>query len=497
MPTFPPSSTPPPAAAPEAVPVAPEVVAPVVPVPIAYGLDRSSARLILAQSQHGNAAQILFDGPPDAPEAAAALDRARADVTAGRAALAIAAPAESTFVRTVQTPISSPGKVARIWKSLLDLDLPFPVEQAATYAAPPRPMPGGGLSVLAAAIRADALQGLLDDSEAAGIPVTHVDAMAPALYDALTRVLPPARADAERAVVWIGPGSVVVARGRGADFQRAHLWRTSPLGPGAVEPFLTAWRTRAATYLECPAGDPPPPLDVYFAGPGAADADLVSRLTALLPPGIRTSAVPHPSAFLAQALAVRAAKGETWQLRSPPIPPHPAWLARTGGLVRRAAAVAALLAVLVIVLDAAILWRRHACLSGLADDIAKTAAPLSAIPLPKGQELVRLRPMLEESQSSFDTLSCLTAPVAGQPPHRLLAELIDLLPAYDLRVQSLTLSADGTFALEGAALSSETAANLADALTGRGWTVQTAPAPAPSALSDYPYSFSLKGDLAP
>ena len=472
---------------------------PIVPVPVAYGLDRSPSRLILAQSLHGNPAQILFDGPPDAPDAAAALERARADVAAGRAALAIAAPAEATFIRTVQTPISSPRKVARIWKSLLDLDLPFPVEQAAAYAAPPRQMEEGGLSVLTAAIRAEALHVLLDETEAAGISVTHVDAMAPALYDVLTQALPPARADAERAIVWIGDSSVVVARGRGAEFLRAHLWRTSPLGAGAAESFLSAWRTRAATYLECPAGAPPPPLDVFFAGPGAADAELVSHLAALLPPGIRTSNVPRPAELLAQSLAVRAAKGLTWQLRSPPIPPHPAWLARCGGLVRRAAAVAAILAVLVIVLDAAILWRRHARLAGLADDIAKTAATLTDVRLPRGQELVRLRPMLEESQTAFDTVARLTSPIVGQPPRRLLAGLLYLLPSYDLRVQSLTLSADGSFALEGSAQRAETAASLADGLSGRGWTVQTAPgaSPATGALADYPHSFSLKGGPTP
>ena len=251
-----------------------------VPVAVAYGLDRTAGRLVVARSVRGRPAVLLHDGAPGAPGAAEALAAARADVLAGKAALAIAAPPAATFIRELRTPISSPAKAARVWASLLDLELPFPVEQAAHFAAPPRKLPEGGLATCAAAIRADDLQGALADADAAGIPATHVDALAPALYDALTRTAPPARGDAQRAVVWIDDAFVAVARGTGAAFGRAHLWRASPLAGGGPAAFLPLWQARAATYLEPPGGDAKAPLDVYFAGPGAADAALVAQLAA-------------------------------------------------------------------------------------------------------------------------------------------------------------------------------------------------------------------------
>ena len=346
--------------------------------------------------------------------------------------------------------------------------------------------------------------------------VTHVDALAPALYAALTRRLPPARPDAARALVWLDTSTVVVARGTGPAFHSAHLWRTSPLAPGGPDAFLPAWRTRAPAFLELPSPSAPPPipgsppgasprppaLDLYFAGPGAADAALVATLSAALPPAVRVSVVPSPRDLLATALAERAAAGTTWQLRVPPLAPHPAWAARQNRLLRRAAALVLALALLVIALDAAILFRRSRRLAAVRADIAALATSLSATGahFPKGQELVRLRPELDASADAFAALAALLSD-APSPAQTRLADLLEALADYDLRVTSLALSDDGTFALDGLAAAPAIPSLLADALAQRDWTVQTAdtssalPAAGPVDPA-HPHAFALKASPA-
>lgn len=465
-----------------------------VPIAVAYGLDRTASRLVLARSLRGRPAAVLYDGAPDAPKAAAALAAARADVLAGKAALAIAAPPAATFIRELKTPIAAPDKAARIWASLLDLELPFPVEQAAVFAAPPRKVPEGGLATHAAAIRADDLQAALDAADAADIPATHVDALAPALYNALSRTTPPARADAERAVVWIDDAFVAVARGTGTTFRGAHLWRSSPLAAGGPAAFLPLWQARADAYLERPVGDAP--LDVYFAGPGAADTALVAQLTAALPGAVRTAGVAAPRTFLAESLACRAAVGQTWQLRVAPVAPHPAWAARLALLARRYAWAAALLAALVLLLDAFVLARRSATLRNASDRIAEVAATATTSRLPRGQEPLLLRREVDASKDAFADIERLTAPDAARAR---LRDLLDALADYDVRIRSLATDANGSFLLEGAAAAPMAPSLLAEALSSRGWDVQSSPAPASVAASSatHPHNFTLKGTPAP
>ncbi len=118
----------------------------------AYGLELAGGRVVLARATRRSAPQVLYAGPADSEEARRILAGAARDVERGSAALAAAVPAEQTVIRRLRAPFASVRKAARVWASLLDVELPFPVEGAVCAYSPPR-LDDGGTVAVAAAIR--------------------------------------------------------------------------------------------------------------------------------------------------------------------------------------------------------------------------------------------------------------------------------------------------------------------------------------------------------
>ena len=145
-----------------------------------YGLDLSAGRIVLARCARHGVPQTVLSAAADSEEAGRALKSAAADVEKGAAALALCAPAAQTVVRCLRAPFASPRKAAKVWASLLDVDLPFPVESAACFYGAPR-LDHGSTVAVAAAIRKSDLAALGEACRAAGFEPTHCDAEALAL----------------------------------------------------------------------------------------------------------------------------------------------------------------------------------------------------------------------------------------------------------------------------------------------------------------------------
>ena len=126
-----------------------------------YGLDLSAGRIVLARCARHGVPQALLAASADSEEAVRALQAAAAEVDKGVAALALCAPAAQTVVRRLRAPFASPRKAAKVWASLLDVDLPFPVESAACFYGAPR-LDRGSTVAVAAAIRKSDLAALAD-----------------------------------------------------------------------------------------------------------------------------------------------------------------------------------------------------------------------------------------------------------------------------------------------------------------------------------------------
>ncbi|HXK80450.1 MAG TPA: hypothetical protein PLB42_09795, partial [Kiritimatiellia bacterium] len=167
------------------------------PFQMAYGLDMADGQWILAQCARRGVAQVRLAAPAESEEMRRALQAVQADVEQGRAALAVSAPAAQTVVRRLRAPFPSLAKAARIWPSLLDVDLPFPVESAVTGFVQPRVVQGQA-TTLAAAIRRSDWSAFEVQCNAAGVQPTHADVEALALWEQQSVDAPSARADASR-----------------------------------------------------------------------------------------------------------------------------------------------------------------------------------------------------------------------------------------------------------------------------------------------------------
>ncbi|HHX97256.1 MAG TPA: hypothetical protein GX689_00155, partial [Lentisphaerae bacterium] len=97
---------------------------------IAYGIDFSADRLLVARATRRAPASVILDTPTTSPEAREWLAAAARESARAGSALAVSAPAAQTILRCLQTPFTAPRKAAGVWATLLDVDLPFPVEAA-------------------------------------------------------------------------------------------------------------------------------------------------------------------------------------------------------------------------------------------------------------------------------------------------------------------------------------------------------------------------------
>ncbi|HPJ56431.1 MAG TPA: hypothetical protein PLK81_02140 [Kiritimatiellia bacterium] len=455
----------------------------------AYGLERAGGRLVLARATRRSAPQVLYAGPADSEEARRILAGAAREAERGSAALAAAAPAEQTVIRRLRAPFASVRKAARVWASLLDVELPFPVEAAVCAYGPPR-LDDGGTVAVAAAIRQGDLAAFQDACRAAGVDPTHADAEGLALWEQLAVETPPARAGQPRALVWLGAEHVLVLRGRGTELLAAHMLRASPVekGAGAQDAFDRLWGARlgpilAAHLAETESSE----MDVWWAGIGAEDDDLTGRLRRLLPSGLalRHEAVRQPASLLARALARRAANGAGINFRTGEYA-HPARLRKEARVRRAAVAAAAAAALAVLGLNAgeAVLRQRRD-----ADWQGRLTAAARAIAGPvvlHGQEARMVENALarrdEETQAFRRALD----------PEGLEAQLVGVLEdaeALELDVSRLALS-PLALAMEGSAASIQAIERLAERLEARGWAVQS---DTPGRTSDDRQRFILKG----
>jgi hypothetical protein len=429
-------------------------------IAVAYGADARPGRVVLAKREKGRAA-LLAAGSPEDPAVRSALAAAAADVRAGRAALAAAMPAEASVLRVLRTPLKSAEKARRVWGSLLDLELPMPVEDAVwTVGREWRSAEGGREAVAHAATRGDweAFEGRLAED---GVEATHIDAFPEALFAAMPAATRP---EGHRVAVWLGDGFAASAGGTSAGVRSFHAMRA---GAGSGEGFVRRFEARAAEFLELEDGP-----DVWWGGPGAADEELLRRLEGIVKTGgwtARFGVIPGGEGALAMALAGRAAEGRTTGFPRGERE-SAAWEKRGR---RRAAArrwLAAGLGVTACVLCAVAKGRREAALEGLRSEIAATAERLAGKRLLPGQELLLLgrEPLKGQLAARADAFR------RAADPRGLEADVAELLEAAretGVPLTGLSL-AEGAFSAEAGPGGGEGAwTALEERWRGLGWEV--------------------------
>ncbi len=392
-----------------------------------------------------------------------------AEVEKGAAALAVCAPAALTAVRCLRAPFASAQKAARVWASLLDVDLPFPVESAVCSYGVPRVANGGTVTV-AAALRKHDLAAWDDACRAQGIEATHCDAEALALWDQQIAEAPPARAEAARLLVWLGSEHVTFVRGRGADFLGAHVLRASPLA-GEAKAFEDLWASRVrqivAAHLAETGGTE---LDVWWAGPGAEEEARLGRLRRALPSecAVRHETHRQPASFLARALARRVAAGGGVNFKTGEWT-HPALQRGRARDLRRASQGVVVAAVLVLALNAGETLLRRQRLEALQQQLAAAAQNIAGEPVPRGQETLlveRAIPRRDEETQPFRNA------LDEQGLETRLGSLLQEASGLGIEISRLGLS-PVALTIQGAAPGIQVIEAFSERLQQQGWSVQS------------------------
>ena len=236
--------------------------------------------------------------------------------------------ARESLTRWLEAPFSSARKAGKVFPTLLDIQLPFPLEECA-YAFLPAQGPRRVTRALAVAAREEEVRKKLASLAAAGIDPMALDHEGLALWTQSLRETPPGPGEEGilRMVVNLRGDLSTLVIGRGGEFLSAHGIRSGDIGQ--IKRLLKPHRTTAAQ------------VRWFWTGPDAQDAGKVSGLYGQLSrewPG-QSSVHSEPATFLARALAERALAAGPLRcnLRSGPLT-HPALIERSRTQLTRAAA---------------------------------------------------------------------------------------------------------------------------------------------------------------
>ncbi|MEI8121670.1 MAG: hypothetical protein WCI20_06435 [bacterium] len=214
-----------------------------------------------------------------------------------RAVLAACLFQRESFTRWLVAPIASPRKARTVFHSLLDIQLPFSVEdcQVALLAMGPTPDHTGTRGLVVGARRADITK-RLESLSTAGFDPHLLDHEGIALWSRGLAEIPPIPGNGTaRILIYSGIDRVTFVIGQGKEFMTAHtmrLWDPDAIlrilkSSFPVQPEITQW---------------------IGSGPGTArPGETASHYAALMArwPGTM-KVVNEPDAFLARALAARA-----------------------------------------------------------------------------------------------------------------------------------------------------------------------------------------------
>jgi len=454
-----------------------------------YGIDAAASQIIFVRGIRRGVSQPLLVAEPGSEEARRLLESITREVEKGAAALAVSVPASQTVIRPLRAPFASVKKAGKVWDSLLDVNLPFPVESASCCYSDVR-VEAGGTCAIASAIRRSDLASFDATCEADGFSATHCDAEALALWSQQGIEVPPVRSEVPRVLVWLGEDHVTIARGRGTTFLAAHVLRASPMAESEEvrKAFDTLWAARMRQILTAHLAETESSeMDVWWAGPGAEDEARVTRLRKVLPSDIPLRQETHcqPASFLARAVAGRAMNGSGVNFKSGELL-HPAIQRNQKKALTRAYAGVAIAALLVLVLNLGISVSRQHRVDSLQMQLSDAARSVTGHKVPRGQETLMVeRAITRRDEETKSFRNALDQDGMEGRFARVLEEAAVLGVEFSqLKASPLALS------IEGSAPSIQAIEGLAERLRATDWQVQT---DSPGRTPEGRQQFILKG----
>ncbi len=240
------------------------------------------------------------------------LGRVRHGAPAGQAPRPGEAAAGCLLVREsltlwLQAPFASIPKAQKVLPSLLDVQLPFPLEGCQVRFVDIRRTPEGGVRALAVAARADDVRARLDRCRAQGWDPVLLDHEGLALWTQ-SREECPLPAETRRILLHLDADHVVLVVGQGDRYDAAHSVQSEWAGEdpgGQAFPEQIIGRLQRILRAELPE---PGAVHWLASGAGASHAARVQGLHRALAGARPGPLTIHraPEAFLARALATRA-----------------------------------------------------------------------------------------------------------------------------------------------------------------------------------------------
>ena len=318
--------------------------------------------------------------------------------------VAAALPAHTAFVRRLRAPFASLAKAEKVWPSLMDIELPFPLDTAVYVFLNSARTADGQTETLAVAARREDVDAWLARLDQSGLRPWYLDHEGLALWSRSVAEQP-LQKQGLRMVCHIGHDRTALAWGRGADLLSASGLRMGERelsdaenGPAA----LRTWAQRVNSFLRAQAVPAGETIQWAWCGPGVARPDRLSRLAAVLdlPAGATTFTHREPNTFLSRAVAARALAPDATSCSLLPEDRVPPMLARLRARrARRAPLALAAAALLLLGVNLSwTAWLNHQR-DQLQTAIEQLAADLSgATQLPRGQEvLVTERALAEQA----------------------------------------------------------------------------------------------------
>ena len=382
-----------------------------------------------------------------------------------RVPVAACIPVPSGFVRRLSAPLGSVEKALRVLPSLLDIELPFPLESCQYDFLGPARGTGGDVEALAVAVRTEDLVAHLERLREAGYDPVRVEHEAVALWRASLDEAPFAR-DQRRLLIHLGRGRTSAVAGGigGLDAatglrQGAGEWAGG--GSPALQRLALWWRTQQERA-------PGAAWHVAWCGPGAEDIPARRAVAAALFAGAEPKSIVHkdPALFLPRALAggLLARRDDAGNLRRGALA-HPQLARLAQGRARMHLALLAASALLLAGVGVGgthLLERRKEAWQQRLVAEARIAAGTDR--LPRGQELLAAQRALESDAAGWAAFARYRQPGADAVLARVLREAGP--PGLHLHALTVRPSA---LRLNGTAADWNDGERLAAAFSADGW----------------------------
>lgn len=415
---------------------------------IGYGISRDEDRLTIVRAAKGRSG-ISYDqqwnGPvrQESAEWKNLIGRIYAEVWDGQAVTAVPVPVDKSIFRPLTTPFTSKKKAHRVLPSLLDIQLPFPLEEALTSFIDVSGNKTGPVSSLAVCMRREEYGTFLSDWQELGLDPVAVDHEGLAWWTWYLKKMPPTSSES-RVIVAFGQNRSVVMIGTDKNLLGCYRWNK---GVQQFSQQEDAWRD-AVNRLQriCLAHKKAcddHPLHIIQTG-SAIEASVCEAFECVwnaedVKPAFSCDA--NGQTALASALAERALVSDMLpcNLRSVDVP-HPAELQASGRNIKKSLVFTIILGLLLSAAAAGfygVLYFRENRIKKHVTELATALTSMKSVP--RGQEVLLAERSLESRREELRPFSkAVNDSVTG-----LLNDLLETAQTHEIKINRLVVRPDG------------------------------------------------------